>query len=654
MFQVNDDLSIYVTRGDMVFLRVSAENNGEAYTFQPGEVLRMKVYSKKNCENVVLQKDFPVTAVTQSVDIVLEEADTKIGDVISKPTDYWYEIELNPHANPMTIIGYNEDGAAVFRLFPEGDDKPVPASAPKPRVVEVIDTELDMISERPVQNQAIARAFANLQAGYQATHDAVAKLHVTPQMFGAIGDGVADDTEAIKRAVDAIADGVGTLHIPCGTYLVSENIELVSNMTLEGEGDNSIIKRIGTDLENYNIIALNGLENVTIKNIHVQGERNEHNGTTGEWGMCVGIRGCKNITVKDCKLTDAWGDGVYVGTYAEKPCENVTIDRCVIDNNRRQGISVINSDKLLVRGCVITNTKGTKPEAGIDFESNYSTDICTNNIVENCIFGGNAGGGVVIGNHTVPYEIAVKGCTSTDRVGVVMYGTTVDGVTGGYLSISDCNFRNDTRCFVIYGKSASGLPVRIKNCDLYVSADNGVCIEYNSSDTAVLGGLRVIGCRLDNPNSSTEPIRIINDKADGTYNDIIIDAVVEDCQKYCVYIKSGVTGSASVNLGKTRGLNASFDLSQYAVFNGADIKCESASRRITCKESFPYGCSVTLRKTTGTYALQVYLENGTFPQYDGVNSFELKGNYDEITLTHEASGVWSVKDKAASGVAVAS
>lgn len=652
MFQVNDDLSIYVTRGDMVFLKVTADRNGQPYTFNVGEVLRIKIFGKKDAKSVVLQKDFPVTATTQAVEVILTEEDTKIGEVINKPKDYWYEVELNPYDDPMTIIGYDEDGPKVFRLFPEGED--IPEYVPDPEVIKVIDTELDMASERPVQNQVIARAFANLQAGYQAVHDAVSKLHVTPQMFGAIGDGKADDTEAIKIAVTAIKDGVRTLHIPCGTYLVSENIELVSNMTLEGEGDNSIIKRIGTDLESYNVISCNGLENVTIKNLHIRGDRGEHAGETGEWGMCIGIRGCNNITVKDCKLTDAWGDGVYVGTYNNAPCTNTIIENCIIDNNRRQGISVINSDKLLVRGCVITNTKGTNPEAGIDFESNYTTDICTNNIVENCIFVGNAGGCIVIGNHTVPYEITVKGCTSTDRVGVVMYGTTVDGVSGGYLSISDCNFRNNTRCFVIYGKSSSGLPVRIKNCDLYVSANNGVCLEYSSGDTASLGGLRVIGCRLDNPNSSTEPIRIINNMANGTYNDIIIDVVVEDCQKYCVYTKSDVSGSASVNIGKTRSLNTSFDLSQYAIFNSADIKCESASRRITCKESFPYHCPVTLRKTTGTYALQVYLENGTFPQLDGVNSFEIKGNYDEVTIIHEASGVWSVKDGTTSGVAVAS
>jgi hypothetical protein len=228
MYRVNEDNSIYVTRGDIAFIHVSIDNDGKPYTFQVGEVLRLKVYGKKNCEDVVLQKDFPVTAITQEMVLYLTESDTKIGDVISKPKDYWYEIELNPYDDPQTVIGYDEDGARVFKLFPEGAD--VPEYVPEPEDVKIIDEELDMTSMRPVQNQAIARAFANLQDGYQRTHDAVAALHVTPQMFGAIADGVSDDTEAIKRMIEYAASKafgdrwkcVPKIVFPHGTYLVSE------------------------------------------------------------------------------------------------------------------------------------------------------------------------------------------------------------------------------------------------------------------------------------------------------------------------------------------------------------------------------------------------------------------------------------------------
>lgn len=162
MFKINDDLSINITRGDTAVFTVNALNElGENYLFQKGDVLRIKVTEKKACENVMFQKDFVVTEETEQVELTLTEEDTKIGEVISKPTDYWYEIEHNPSINPQTIIGYDEDGAKIFKLFPEGKD--VEPVEPTPEEIPVVDEELDLTSQRPVQNQAIARAFLNIQ-----------------------------------------------------------------------------------------------------------------------------------------------------------------------------------------------------------------------------------------------------------------------------------------------------------------------------------------------------------------------------------------------------------------------------------------------------------------------------------------------------------
>lgn len=163
MFVINEDNSIYVTRGDVLFFTVEAKDreSGEVYTFKLGDVLRVKVYERKGCENVVLQKDFPVAADTESVEIFLTEDDTKIGEIINKPKDYWYEVELNPDTNPQTIIGYHEEGAAIFKLFPEGED--IAEYKPTEEELSGIDKELDLTSSRPVQNCVIARAVARLK-----------------------------------------------------------------------------------------------------------------------------------------------------------------------------------------------------------------------------------------------------------------------------------------------------------------------------------------------------------------------------------------------------------------------------------------------------------------------------------------------------------
>ena len=123
MFRIDEDKTIHLTRGDVAVMEVdAAEEDGSAHVFQSGDIVRFKVTEKKDCESVMLQKDVTVTGGTTLVEVFLDGEDTKIGEVINKPKDYWYEVEKNPDTYPQTIIGYDEDGPKVLRLYPEGSD----------------------------------------------------------------------------------------------------------------------------------------------------------------------------------------------------------------------------------------------------------------------------------------------------------------------------------------------------------------------------------------------------------------------------------------------------------------------------------------------------------------------------------------------------
>lgn len=114
---------IKMTRGDSGTISVNAMNeDGSEYVFQAGAVVRLKVFKNKDCGCVVLQKDVAVEETKTEVDINLTKEDTKIGELISKPVVYWYEVELNPETDPQTIIGYDDDGAKTFILYPEGGE----------------------------------------------------------------------------------------------------------------------------------------------------------------------------------------------------------------------------------------------------------------------------------------------------------------------------------------------------------------------------------------------------------------------------------------------------------------------------------------------------------------------------------------------------
>ena len=123
MFKILNDKTICLTRGDIADIVVAAKlQNGEPYTFKQGDVVRFAVFKKKECSCVVIQKDAIVETDTTSVTISLTADDTRLDDIISKPVDYWYEIVVNPDTAPQTIIGYDEAGEKIFRLFPEGGD----------------------------------------------------------------------------------------------------------------------------------------------------------------------------------------------------------------------------------------------------------------------------------------------------------------------------------------------------------------------------------------------------------------------------------------------------------------------------------------------------------------------------------------------------
>lgn len=122
MFKVDEEKTIHLTRGDVAVLGVTADIGGSPYVFTADEVVRLKVVEEKDCSAIVLQKDVTVAEECTTVEIQLSKEETKIGELINKENDYWYEIELNPDTEPQTIVGYDEDGPKIFRVYPEGDD----------------------------------------------------------------------------------------------------------------------------------------------------------------------------------------------------------------------------------------------------------------------------------------------------------------------------------------------------------------------------------------------------------------------------------------------------------------------------------------------------------------------------------------------------
>lgn len=73
-------------------------------------------------------------------------------------------------------------------------------------------------------------------SGFSISRSALTRGAISVKNFGAVGNGVANDTAAMQTAIDAVAAaGGGTLHVPRGTYKVT-GITLADNVTLHGDG----------------------------------------------------------------------------------------------------------------------------------------------------------------------------------------------------------------------------------------------------------------------------------------------------------------------------------------------------------------------------------------------------------------------------------
>ena len=119
--------NIEVNRGNYLPLRVSTTDNvtGSPYKFKANDVLKFTITEKGNCKAVVFQKRVTVPEDCDSVDIVITADEMKIGEILSKPVVYWYEVELNPDTpEAQIIIGYTKaKGAKTLTLTPESGDK---------------------------------------------------------------------------------------------------------------------------------------------------------------------------------------------------------------------------------------------------------------------------------------------------------------------------------------------------------------------------------------------------------------------------------------------------------------------------------------------------------------------------------------------------
>lgn len=213
---------------------------------------------------------------------------------------------------------------------------------------------------------------------------------------GYVKDGSKDYTNYIQYAINNYTEVV----FPSFPLLVSdEGIKVPSNRTLYFN-KGSEIRLKPSSKGNYDVFRIENVKNITFVNPVIIGDRYKHIGTSGEWGHGIGIYGSENITISGAKISDCWGDGIYIaGSRQAHVSRNIKITMVESTGNRRHGMSVISVDGLELYRPYLANSSygGNYPSCGIDFEPDSYNDELKNILITGIITENNDGPGIQIG-----------------------------------------------------------------------------------------------------------------------------------------------------------------------------------------------------------------------------------------------------------------
>ncbi len=269
-----------------------------------------------------------------------------------------------------------------------------------------------------------------------------------------------DSTKFLQAALDSGADRI-IVDRQKGPW-ITKPLFGRSNTELIFEEGAEILAKKGEFMGQYeSLLSFVAASNITIRGLGSGGKlrmnRDDYTKAPykgAEWRHTLNLLTCSNVVVENMTMCESGGDGIYVGNAYGKPivgpCRNVTIRDCVMDKNLRQGISVITVDGLLMERCVMSNTSGRLPMAGIDFEPNKYDEVVQNVLMRDCKTFGNSGSGYELAfmqmiSNSAPISITLENCTSDgDSCSFRFNGENMKnkGYVSGQVSLKGCTLSN--------------------------------------------------------------------------------------------------------------------------------------------------------------------------------------------------------------------
>ncbi|MBN8812722.1 MULTISPECIES: glycosyl hydrolase family 28-related protein [unclassified Sphingomonas] len=167
--------------------------------------------------------------------------------------------------------------------------------------------------------------------------------------FGAIGDGVTDDTPAfqlVASTIDSLNGGV--VYIPRGTYLLTDHFAFsTGNLHIYGDGIGLSTILVGAWIDGIRVAngypaAVAVVDDVLIENLSINGNRSNYTpGPSDTHGNGINLNAVNRVTVRNCEVYDVAEQGI-VSTYwnATELCDHLVIDNNIVRDCQTSRISI--------------------------------------------------------------------------------------------------------------------------------------------------------------------------------------------------------------------------------------------------------------------------------------------------------------------------
>jgi len=304
-----------------------------------------------------------------------------------------------------------------------------------------------------------------------------------------------DSTDALQGAINS---GASKVIVPyTGSAWIVRPINLVSNLELIFEPGVVVIAKKGEFRgKNDCLFSAVGKKNIVLRGYGatLKMQKNDYMSSDyskSEFRYILAFRICSEIKVLGLTLKDSGGDGIFVGTQwtNRRTCRNILIKDCICDNNYRQGISITCAENLLIENCILKNTNGTGPSAGIDLEPSFPEEKMVNVVVNNCISENNNGPGFLVylaklSKKSEDVSILFVNCHVKGGRGTGIHiGPARDEGPKGLVEFRNCTIEDiDYSGTYIYDKSSTGPLLQFNNCKWYNVGVKGV---YPKSQTSI-------------------------------------------------------------------------------------------------------------------------------------------------------------------------